>query len=285
MDKLFFTIIFSLLIQYSFTQVLENITYLKINSSVYKDVKSIKIISSTKDCYLKDSLPCFSVLTFDKGKLIKELIYDGDYNHSNASEDCGYSFIWSKEKIKYRNGAGYISTCSARQKEALEYKYKANKIDRTIYSSYLINNGKNGASIEIVDSLITNFKYDLSGNLISEISDENKKFYIYNDSMLVGYYPPEIKENTLLQNNDTLYYKKFIDTVSLIGFNNFKNRFLTTSTFRNLIDECYTPILSSNLLINDIPIKKFINKNGFTVSRYLIIEVLENYFLFYKFID
>ncbi|MDB5153067.1 MAG: hypothetical protein JWR54_1818 [Mucilaginibacter sp.] len=54
---------------------------------------------------------------------------------------------------------------------------------------------------------------------------------------------------------------------------------------KKIIDDCYFPIKNKGLLVNGKQIKEFLSQIGKSDKKYIVFEIAENYFLFYKVID
>jgi hypothetical protein len=114
-------------------------------------------------------------------------------------------------------------------------------------------------------------------------NEKKRKYFIYDkNDMLIAYYPAKEYGN-YYDSLDTIYSYNMFNQIQANGFENFCY-YLHSEVLAKIIEDCYTPIKSEQLLINGKPIKEFLMSIGKSDAQYIILEVADNYFLYYKII-
>ena len=106
--------------------------------------------------------------------------------------------------------------------------------------------------------------------------------YLYKENSLVGYYPAKQRQSLPA---DSIYSPAKLQELQKIGFDSFKKKYFTPEVYKKVIEDCYEPVKNSQLLINNKSITEFLNKIGKNGMKYIVFEITDNYFLFYKIID
>jgi hypothetical protein len=112
----------------------------------------------------------------------------------------------------------------------------------------------------------------------------NTMYYLYKNNCLIGYYPAKTKSYYGLTVSDTIYNDDKLLEIKTIGFEKLSEKYLHGELLKKVIDDCYEPVKSEQLLINGKPIKEFLMSIGKSDAQYIILEVADNYFLYYKII-
>ena len=247
------------------------------------------------NCWYRDTLNCERIFVFKNGKIVCEICDDGsrekndrmyrdDYNYESYDTD---SIIIRFLHFEYGAGRTYYTR---------EYKYVNNKLMSSVdLASYTYMNDEGYYETDVDYDNLRKYFYNLDGKLsycsIGYIEGNDTIFssniyFLYSNDNLIGYYPAKCKNfNGKWNESDSIYYEKKIKEVKIIGFEKFKEKYLQNEVLEKVIDDCYVPIRSEQLLINGKPIKEFLSGTGNPDAQYIIFEVTDNYFLFYKITD
>ena len=127
-------------------------------------------------------------------------------------------------------------------------------------------------------------KGDLYAYFYAFKKEKNRKYFLYDKKeMLIAYFPA--KEYSNYYNDlDLIYSYNMLNQIQAKGFGRFKEKYLQGEVLKKVIDDCYTQVENEQLLINGKPIKEFLADIGKADVRYIVFEVADNYFLFYKII-
>ncbi len=136
----------------------------------------------------------------------------------------------------------------------------------------------------------TFYYYNSHGKLdYAEISNSSdgiqRRYYLYDKNEIVGYFPSENKNRDELIPSMVLFDQKKLLQLNEVGIDAFKKKYFTKTIQDSIINNCYTPIVNSQFLINDKPVKEFLKKMGKVNTKYIVFEIADNYFLFYKLLD
>ena len=136
-----------------------------------------------------------------------------------------------------------------------------------------------------------NFFYYADGRLHYSSTNKSKSdsydtYYIYKNNFLIGYYPAkQDKFPPVTAGPDTIYTAEKNIEIKKIGFEKFKKKYFKKEVYNKIIEDCFEPVKTEQILINSESIKTFLSKIGSGNAKYLVLEITDNYFLFYKLID
>jgi len=252
-------------------------------------VDSIKIIAQKNECF-RDSLDCFELLRFNKGLLKSEIYFDDNAKTITQAVGCGYEYEWKDKKLSFRYGKGTVGSCYDIEKEVMKYVYnRQGKLVRNV-DDLFTNSPDVDAGIvsNISDSSVTTYTYDPKGRILyTQKEGELQTAYLYVDDNMVGYYPAKdyrkLPENGIL--SDTIYSEKYIKEFRTLGFEAFSKQYFTRDVYKNLLIDCYRPIKNNELLINGKPIQNFLAINRKSAAQFIILEVADNSFMYFRLID
>ncbi len=115
---------------------------------------------------------------------------------------------------------------------------------------------------------------------------ENRRtYFLYNKNALIGLYPVKAESAITADKSDTIYSKEKVQELKKIGLDKFSDKYFKGDVYKKIIDDCYFPIKNKELLVNGKPIKEFLSQIGKSDKKYIVFEIAENYFLFYKVIN
>jgi len=260
-----------------------------------EDIRVMKIQEIKKlyknYCY-RDSLDCYISFQFDEGKLTREISFDGFKGDIDDALDLAYVYLYKKDsfdELEFRIGDAYNGP--SRQDHLITYYYEDGKLKYEQYKQGILFEDFYGRDT------ITTFWYEIiynyhkNGKVNYYIPKSSKGmglpiYYLYNVAGdLIGYFPAKNEEMDDLLQTDTIYYTNKIQELKEIGFEKFSKKYLHGEILKKVIEDCYVPIRNEQLLINGKSIKEFLANIGKTDVQYVIFEVADNYFLFYKIID
>lgn len=112
----------------------------------------------------------------------------------------------------------------------------------------------------------------------------SRTYFFYDHNKVIGYYPVE-KNNVDVNPVDTIYSRKKIDELTRLGFELFSKKYLNESVKRKVIEDCYKPIKSKDLIINNKSANIFLSHIDKKGIRYIVFEITDKNYLFYKLID
>jgi hypothetical protein len=114
--------------------------------------------------------------------------------------------------------------------------------------------------------------------------EARRTYFLYSKNDLIGYFPRD--ENIEYANlSDTIYSDNKLNELKKIGLDKFRNKYFTEAVYKKVIDDSYLPIKNKELLVNGKPIKEFLSKIGKGDVKYIVFEISDNNFLFYKITD
>ncbi len=250
----------------------------------------VRIISNLKStplgiCNCTNLDTCAQNFKFIKGKLMEEIFYnDSSLKYSNT--------------YAYRQGKliGYqVDMGPSQEQHFVHYVYRNSKI----FSSYQTNsrydlNSRGDYGSDSGYDNVRKYYYDNQNRLTKIVfyeSDGKKqveaglKYYLYQNNNLIGFFPAK-DENTLTSLlPDSIYYERKLVELRKIGLNAFKAKYFSKEVYDKVIDDSYVPLSRNELLINNKPISLFLKGINKVKEKYIVFEVADNYFLFYKLID
>ena len=193
-----------------------------------------------------------------------QLAIDGySYSYPNETGDiAGSSNITNLVKYYYLN-----------QKLAYKVEYEVDIKEKSLSDLKLNAIMKSSQSAKL-------------SNLLTSINakESQRTYFLYKDQNLIGYYPAKndgaISDNT----SDSIYYQNKIQELRKMGFENFKSKYFTKEVYEKIIDDCYVPIKNNQLLVNGKPVKQFLSKTRKIDFKYIVFEIADNCFIFYKII-
>lgn len=205
-----------------------------------------------------------------------ELVIDGyHYTYRDDSNDL-------LGGINLTDMTKYIYSLDGKLSHKINYEIDENG---QIALSYSINS-------QIKDSILkecmiihdTDSDLTLSSLGAIEIS---RIYFLYDDDKLIGYYPAKDyrKVSLRLNTSDTIYNADKVTEIKKIKTKEFGKKYFTEKIFKSVLADCYMPVKNNELLINRRPVKEFLSGIGKGNTHYLILEIADNYFLFYKIID
>jgi len=241
------------------------------------------------ECQCWDTFNCERIFVFEIGKIVSEICNDGIRVKNDIMYiDPYYYDYYDTDSIITRNlhfeyGAGQMS-------HTREYKYVKNKLFSSVdIHSYTGMNDEGDYETDVDYGCFRKYFYNLDGKLnyfstgYTGGNDTSNIYYLYKNDTLIGYYPAKDKNFQGEWNkSDSIYYEKKIREAKTIGFEKFREKYLQGEVLEKVIDDCYVPIKNEQLLINGRPIKEFLSHIGKFDVQYIIFEVADNYFLFYK---
>jgi len=135
---------------------------------------------------------------------------------------------------------------------------------------------------EIAYSIKTN----IDTHIPIDTTETKRKFYIYKDKILVGYFPAKEEQYPpILSSSDTIYSYKKRTELKEIGLTKFTEKYFNDDISKKIIEDCYSTVSKMRFFINGKTIKEFFLKYNNIKFDHIIIEIAENYFLFYKIND
>lgn len=313
-----FSIFLILLYSNCCSQTLSNIYFISKKKIQSNGVFEIKDLAN----YKLDST--YSIFMFNRGILSKEVFVSNEL-YGSKENSIRNGFIYTYEKTSDKNlimKEGRGEAGPSNQNYFSNYKYLSKKLQLSIdgYSySYPNETGDIAGSsnltnivkyyyldqklaykvdyeIDIKEKSLSDLKLNTImkstestklSNLLTSINAEERKrtYFIYRDENLIGFYPA--KNAGAMSDNmaDSIYYQKKIEELRKIGFKSFRNKYFTKEVYKKILDDCYIPIKNNQLFVNGSPIKQFLSKMGKPDVKYIVFEIADNYFLFYKIID
>ena len=277
-------------------------------------VKEIKIYQDSLEANNNGE---FVLFRFDKGKLLLEAFNSELYSDIEEAILNGYHYNYSSTgKLLSMEGKGE-SGPGGDQTTIAFYKYFNDNL-KSVFKGYTYryrdskNNLKSGTKLlQLSKSFyntnnkiasIIDYDIDISisneRDLIKLMDDKEKRignlgktkessgtYFLYNENKLIGYFSS--KEDFANKHNkaDSIYYGNKMLELQKIGFDNFKKKYFTPEVYKKVIEDCYEPVKNNQLLINNKPIKTFLSKIGKADTKYIVFEIADNYFLFYKLLD
>ena len=222
---------------------------------------------------------------FDKGRLISEFYYNHDQEIDNV-------------KYRYYNDSlivGDIDLGGGTEQHVREYKFKNKKLVSSVQINSHYDTYKKG-NYTVEQNYEDFYKYFYNSNgSINRYSISNKDgkrtvetgsiYYLYNKSELIGYFPAKNENSESTDQSDTIYSQPKLKELKKIGIEKFKQKYFKGETYKKVIADCYQPIKNEDLLINGRSIKYFLSKIKMSNVKYLVFEVLDNRFVFYKLVD
>jgi hypothetical protein len=125
------------------------------------------------------------------------------------------------------------------------------------------------------------FNYSTNNKLLSQETINCEKqpniYYLYNTQWeLIGYYKT-------YNVNDSIA-KGIKDDFTSQGYQKFNDK-INTPFWSKIVENSYYPVKNNQLFVNKKPIKDFLASIGKRDYKYIIFEITDNYYFFYKLID
>jgi hypothetical protein len=253
---------------------------------------------------------------FEKGYLKKEYEKGPDDDEVVDANAVAYNYSYKDEvnfELSQRQGNGPIS--NRNQKHFVDYEYSSGKLvsqkfgykfteaDTTgiVYSSirrfYYDAEGKldyevdfqlyeNSASSDdesfFLDSVLSGANSGQTPNQTEAEEETFRRYYIYENNKIIGYYPARDYNQTELKASDDIYSSDKINELKKIGFDAFSKKYFTPEVLNKVVSDCYTPIAGKHIWLNNLPLQFFIKAQGLEMSDHIVLEVADNQFLFYN---
>ena len=136
------------------------------------------------------------------------------------------------------------------------------------------------------------YLYDASGHLISAVdnsvpSDIQFNIFFYKNNHIVGFYPArQTIDSPQAINADSIYNDTKIRAIAKMLSPRFKSPNFSNEVIKKMIEDSYSPIKADQVIIDGLDLKQFLkNKINRSEARYVVMEIADNYFLFYKLIN
>jgi hypothetical protein len=133
-----------------------------------------------------------------------------------------------------------------------------------------------------LDSILSGPGSEKTQNQADNEEETSRKYYIYEDNEIVGYYPAKDYNKTELASPDEIYSAAKIEELKKIGFDAFSKKHFTPDVLDKVISDCYVPIAGRYIWLNNLPLQFFMKVQGFEMSDHVVVEVADNQFLFYN---
>lgn len=264
--------------------------FLVINKNNFKtfDIQTISDLNSTPigNCNCANIDSCAHTYFFKDGKLIRESFYN-DLNEKVYTDE--YYYFGDKLKTRTKDLGG------GQEKHTINYQYKNGKMvsSVTTHSLYYLDKDGYYTSVDTYEDFYK-YSYDSENRLErrtmfnsedSRTMIDSTKYYLYKENSLIGYYPAKNENEITNQAADSIYYTGKLIELNRIGLDSFSKKYFNESIYRKIVNDCYKHISNNEFLINGHPVKEFLIKIGKVDSQYIVLEVADNYFLFYKLTD
>jgi len=233
---------------------------------------------------------------FSNGRLSSEISFD-DYKTNNTdAENLSYKYYYklTKSKILLRVRSGDAYNGDSHEDHLLLYKYYGNKLMSEIYIEGVSPMFKERTASPLQNHIThidtTFFFYNKNGILdyqknIGNGSNVVLKYYIHNPhGRVIGYFPAKDAAELKIDSSDNIYSYESLVKIQRTGFSKFASN-LPMGVYNKIINDCYANVKNNDLLVNGAPIKTFLKKIGAREKKYIVFEIAENYFIFFKLID
>lgn len=273
---------------------------------------SIKNLFATPGytCTSNNEDSCAHIYTFTQGRLSSEIWFNNYIEkNENKSLNFNYSYIdTTRLKLDYR--WGNLEAGIAQQHYFKKYTYKNNNLSYVLCGYNYNSPDKSGTEITEITKFFyypnghLNYQIDYNLNQLSsgfnstfsekfidsllknkQTIEYSRKYYIYENKRLVGYFPAKNYSEIIQSPPDSIYLEHKLQELNKIGWSAFKTKYLNGKMLNKVIADCYLPVKKEQLLIDENNASIYLLKTGLKTTGNVVIEIADNYFLFYSIIN